>query len=669
MRHIVGASMLTAVLLLPLTAQPALLGAEMDEVAPDASGLTWAIDGSPAPRQLVLESFHGHTIEVELPASMEAAAATASIDLACRDRDSGRSGVTPLAIVGRAPGAEDGAARGPRLSVATGEAVARLPYPIEGLEISSKPSAIISQRAGRSVIGLDAATLRDLYEETAGYMITTAGHHYPVPYGDGVLDCSLTAMTGEQDARSRDFEIVVGRGAPDGPFPRSRRLLPVDLRPWWVADPATLPIDIAASVGEAMAGIEAQDVGVPAGVAADPLAARRWDDGSAVGPWMAVTLDLLGSGRENPVRSARALALVAIAANDALLALDIARAGVAEGRAADVGADSRDVFEHVVVAAAVEPILRETFPTLDPITDAAVEDAARARLAGGLGHRVSEAPGSALGAWVAARVIDHARTDGAAAVWGGSLPADPDLWVTSLPTDAPPLEPLAGAWRTWNIASGAAFRPPAPPRPGEPAFERELDAVRSASNGLTRTQQQIASQWQDKDGTLTPAGHWAAIALQLARADGWSSSETALLFALLGSAQADAFIAAFDAKYAYWSIRPITLLQGEDPRWRPYVDTPHFPSYVSGHATTSGAAGAVLSVLFPKAAAELTACADQAAESRLLGGIHFPIENNVGLALGRTVASVALGRVTPSGILPAGLGEPATTVGCLWPAQ
>ena len=70
--------------------------------------------------------------------------------------------------------------------------------------------------------------------------------------------------------------------------------------------------------------------------------------------------------------------------------------------------------------------------------------------------------------------------------------------------------------------------------------------------------------------------------------------------------------------------------------------TPPFPSYVSGHSSTSGAASTVLAAFFPADATRLRAMAEEAAVSRLYGGIHYRSDNEAGLALGRRVGGVAL---------------------------
>jgi membrane-associated phospholipid phosphatase len=111
------------------------------------------------------------------------------------------------------------------------------------------------------------------------------------------------------------------------------------------------------------------------------------------------------------------------------------------------------------------------------------------------------------------------------------------------------------------------------------------------------------------------------------------------------TAQADAFIACWDAKYTYWSERPVTAIRRElDPSFLSYIATPPFPSYVSGHSTISGAASTVLAARFPDAARRLRAWADEAAVSRLNGGIHFRSDNEAGLLLGKRIGRVAVTR-------------------------
>ncbi len=121
--------------------------------------------------------------------------------------------------------------------------------------------------------------------------------------------------------------------------------------------------------------------------------------------------------------------------------------------------------------------------------------------------------------------------------------------------------------------------------------------------------------------------------------------------ALLNVAMADAGVAAWDAKYAYWSPRPENAVRdlGLDPRWKPFLDTPFFPAYVSGHATYSGAAGEVLAHLFPADSALFRAKAREAGVSRIYGGIHYRSDNEVGLRMGRRIGRLVVERARRDG--------------------
>ena len=73
----------------------------------------------------------------------------------------------------------------------------------------------------------------------------------------------------------------------------------------------------------------------------------------------------------------------------------------------------------------------------------------------------------------------------------------------------------------------------------------------------------------------------------------------------------------------------------------PHVITPAFPAYVSGHASVSGAAAQVLSTFFPQKQNHFLSLAQEAADSRLYGGIHFRSDNEEGLKLGLKVGKQA----------------------------
>jgi membrane-associated phospholipid phosphatase len=360
---------------------------------------------------------------------------------------------------------------------------------------------------------------------------------------------------------------------------------------------------------------------------APPVPAQ--DDGrpSAVTPWIELELAAIASHRVNPPRAARALALVSRAMYEA----------------ASTRGGSRDA----AVAGAASVALRHLFPDEGPRID---EVSHRALAAARNGERARR--GFSAGEEIGRAMVARAASDGADAVWAGTPPpVGLGSWVPTPPGLVyPPVEPLAGTWRAWNLSSGSQFRPPPPPAFGSPEFLAETQQVYTVSRSLTAEQKRIADQWADGAGTVTPPGHWNVIALDLVREAGWGTGKSARIFAALNTAQADAFIAAWDAKYAYWSVRPITAIRAViDPTWFSYIATPPFPSYVSGHSTTSGAASTVLGAFFRKRAQALAARAEEAAVSRLFGGIHFESDNEVGLQLGRRVGAVAAAAYRPRG--------------------
>jgi hypothetical protein len=335
-------------------------------------------------------------------------------------------------------------------------------------------------------------------------------------------------------------------------------------------------------------------------------------DSPAVTRWVEIELAEIVSHGTNPPRAARELALTSVAM------LDASRVPRAYRRAA--------------VAGAASTVLAYMYPD----RAAALEE---------LAQRERPRAGVAQGRSIGRRIVARARRDGSDAIFQGSIPAGSGLWVPTPPAFAAPLDPLVGTWRTWNISSGSRFRPGPPPAFDSRRYAREMREVYDVSRALTDEQKRIADFWADGPGTVTPPGHWNQIALGLIRSHRLSQSAAARVLAALNTAQADAFIACWDAKFTYWSERPVTAIRREiDPSWLPYITTPPFPAYVSGHSTTSAAASELLAAFFPSARRQLRAWAEQAAVSRLYGGIHFRSDNEAGLALGKKIGRAAVSR-------------------------
>jgi membrane-associated phospholipid phosphatase len=350
-------------------------------------------------------------------------------------------------------------------------------------------------------------------------------------------------------------------------------------------------------------------VGLACALALAAPSAPAAASGSAapVTDWIDVTLREISSHRTNPPRAARALGLVSVA-------LD---------RAA-----RRDLPSlHGAAAAVLSYLYPDHASTFEARAAALAESEAALRR----GHEIGAA------------VVRRGQSDNSDAVYSGTRLSGLGYW-TEPPGVAGPLEPAAGQWKPWNLPSGSALRrgPPLGPADGQ-AYAEQIQAVHDVSIALTSEQRALALFWADGAGTETPPGHWNRIAIGLIDASHLSPVAAARLLAVLGTAQADAFIACWDTKFTYWSERPNQAIRREiDPAWTSLIGTPPFPSYPSGHSSTSGAASTVLAAAFPSHARELDALARQAAISRLYGGIHFPMDNAVGLDLGRAVGARAL---------------------------
>lgn len=416
--------------------------------------------------------------------------------------------------------------------------------------------------------------------------------------------------------------------------------------------------------------------------------AQRWGNGPATVPWTRIALETIRTQRAGafPTRSARALAVLHLGIHDAIEAAEDARRAYFRPRPRKLddrihpvvraaGASYPD--ERAVVAGAAGPLLRYLFPDApEGRFERLVDQAAAARLWGGVSYRSDVERGLDLGRQVAAVVIERAEADGHKAPWDfaserrcsteGCAGEDEAYWVPT-PTgfQYPPSDPMASKWETYVLESPGQFLPPPPPAYGSPEFMAELEEVKRLSTEASEDDKELAFFWDDGPGTYSPAGHWNALAIDLVRNRGLTTLETARAFAIMNAAIRDAFVATWHAKYHYWSMRPVTAIRRErilgepnpyyDPGWLPNLSTPPFPAYVSGHSAESAAAARVLQFLMPDSgeptgailtemgpAGSIDELAEQAAYSRLVGGIHFRSDNEQGLILGRRIAALAI---------------------------
>jgi hypothetical protein len=196
----------------------------------------------------------------------------------------------------------------------------------------------------------------------------------------------------------------------------------------------------------------------------------------------------------------------------------------------------------------------------------------------------------------------------------------------------------AGSRKPWHLTAGNQFRAPAPPAITSSSYVTLLAEVKQALGNITEPQRQAVVFWAGGPGTKTPPGIWLNIADQYMK-DQSTKLETVLnARSDTTTAMADAVIAVFDSKYTYQQKRPNML----DPSIITVMPTPNHPSYPAGHATISAAAYTVLAHYFPEHETTWKQQADEAATSRLWGGIHFSIDNKAGFTLGQKVGGQAI---------------------------
>lgn len=329
--------------------------------------------------------------------------------------------------------------------------------------------------------------------------------------------------------------------------------------------------------------------------------------------------------------------------------------------------------EPAMLNAAMSSIVRELFQNTGPSGQQAIkrlEDELTAQaksLEGDFDTSVS------YGLQIANDIIAWSRDDGGAKIENMGFPLQyelkkgPSNWVPTNPLARQQQLPLLPQWannRPFAMPDSAACPLPPPPEYSEDKtsqFYQEALEVYQTSKSLTDEQKQIAFFWvDDAMASPTPAGHWVSILMQIADADRLPHEKLVDALARLGIAMADAFIGCWHEKYRHDLLRPVTYIKRAiDPEWMPFLLTPPFPEYPSGHSTLSGAAATVMSAVLgdnyafedrtrerdnaiPRSFSNFWAAAREAAMSRLYGGIHFRSGIESGLEQGECIARYAV---------------------------
>ena len=288
----------------------------------------------------------------------------------------------------------------------------------------------------------------------------------------------------------------------------------------------------------------------------------------------------------------------------------------------------------------------------------------------------------AFGDTIASVVLKRAKTDGYAASRGKAKflgSNEPGKWRPTPPDYLDGVEWCWNTMKTMVLDSASQFKPSLPPAynatPGSP-FHTMVKEVYDINKNLTAEQKLIAKYWDDNpfviehsghmtfgNKKITPGGHWMGIAAQIIKQEKADHVKAAQTFALTSIALYDGFISCWDEKYRSSYVRPVTVIKDMiDKDWMPFLQTPPFPEYTSGHSTITASAATVLTKLYRDNLAfedssdyqyiglkrkfnSLHEAAAECSMSRVYGGIHYVTSVNTGAAMGKQVGGLVVKKI------------------------
>ena len=371
--------------------------------------------------------------------------------------------------------------------------------------------------------------------------------------------------------------------------------------------------------------------------------------------WNTVALDAVIAAREGQPAQARSVTMVHVAMFEAINAIE-QRYKPYLGKVPP----SPDASPEAAAAAAARGILTQLYPSQNGSFDKALA-ATLAPIPDG----DAKASGLSLGERVAQEVYS-AR----AAEIGTSPNAYRPITTAGIyvPTTLP-VASEAAKFKPWLMQSPAQFRPAAPIALESEEWARDYNEIKELggkqSSKRTSEQTGVAQFW-----IITGPPAWNPVIRALAATKKLSVIDNARLFALAHMAGADAYIAVFDAKYAYNFWRPMTAIRNgdidsnpatsRDATWMPLIDTPMHPEYPCAHCITATAVATVLESEFgsgpigPITMTSPTApgvtrtwnriqdYVTDVSNARIWAGVHYRFSTEVGDAMGRKIGALAV---------------------------
>lgn len=271
-----------------------------------------------------------------------------------------------------------------------------------------------------------------------------------------------------------------------------------------------------------------------------------------------------------------------------------------------------------------------------------------------------------FGKQVATLLFDWSKTDGGHEAYNNTTsatyvpPTGAGMWIPTPSAFSKPLHPYWGNNRSFLKNIAAQTQPGAPipfsTAPGS-AFYTEVKYLYDLSKELSGNDSITVKFWGDITGNYNAPAHAANIVTQLVQRNKLSLFDAAILYCKHGIAYSDGLISSFKTKYQYNLLRPVSYIRDvfEEGNWNPVIPTPPHPEYASNHAVISAASAQVLAARFgnnfsfadstytaeygARAYPSFQKYAEEAAMSRVLGGIHYHFTALSGLEQGKKVGN------------------------------
>lgn len=287
--------------------------------------------------------------------------------------------------------------------------------------------------------------------------------------------------------------------------------------------------------------------------------------------------------------------------------------------------------EYSVAAGVAVVIFSKFYPALADSVNRMAQQLMQSRIAAGVAFPSDTRKGFELGKQIAEREIEYTKDYISKEAWNGKTPDGPNYWKGRFA-----MLPMAGKNKTVVLKSGSQLRPLPPPD-----YAKEMAELKNYKQNFR---------------SLSNAFYWAN--------EVWFSNEltkkifennlhlnapaAAQIHAIINIGMYDGFVSCWDAKYAFWGIRPNQY----DTTFRPsIIITPPFPGYPSGHAMLAAVQAGLMSYFFPDKKELYWRKAKEAAESRFQAGIHFRSDNEIALQMGSQLAEIIIQKIKNEGFV------------------